>query len=148
MRPDRRQRQAALVAPGEETAARPGIGPARVRVADVGGEEFDVAPGGLVAGVGDQRRDQVPSGSGVVKATDVAEMSAGSWSVGRSSGGSRGSQFRGHDPCSTTNCMITSFIIRKIDGRGDAMIRTKHVHPPAPSPPPHGRLWCRWRVGS
>jgi hypothetical protein len=54
--PDRRQRQAAFVAPGEEPAARARIGPARVRVADVGGEEFDVAPAGLLAGVGDQRR--------------------------------------------------------------------------------------------
>ena len=45
-RPDRGQRQAAIFAPGEELAARPRIGPARVRVADVGGEEFDVAPGG------------------------------------------------------------------------------------------------------
>ena len=62
MRPDRRQRQAALVAPGEETGACPGIGPARIRVADVGGEEFDVAPGGRIAGVGDQRRHQIGVG--------------------------------------------------------------------------------------
>ena len=58
-RPDRGQRQAAIVAPGEELAAGPRIGPARVRVADVGGEEFDVAPGGLLAGVGDQRRHEM-----------------------------------------------------------------------------------------
>ena len=44
MRPDRRQRQAAFLAPGEEPAAGPGVGPARVRVADVGGEELDIAP--------------------------------------------------------------------------------------------------------
>jgi len=50
MRPDRRERQAALVAPGEEADARPGIGTARVGVANVGGEEFDVAPGGQIAG--------------------------------------------------------------------------------------------------
>ena len=34
-------------APGEEPAARAGVGPARVVVVDVGGEEFDVAPAGL-----------------------------------------------------------------------------------------------------
>ena len=56
------RRQAAILAPGEEPAARTGIGPARVRVADVGGEEFDVAPARLVAGVGDQRRDQLAVG--------------------------------------------------------------------------------------
>jgi hypothetical protein len=31
-------------------------------VADVGGEEFHVAPAGGIAGGGDQRRDQVKSG--------------------------------------------------------------------------------------
>ena len=44
MRPDRRRRQAAILAPAEKPVAGPGIGAARVRVADVGGEEFDVAP--------------------------------------------------------------------------------------------------------
>jgi hypothetical protein len=29
------------------------------KVADVGGEEFDIAPAGGVAGVGNQRRDQL-----------------------------------------------------------------------------------------
>ena len=53
------ERQAAILAPGEELAAGPRIGPARVRVADVGGEEFDVAPGGRLAGVGDQRRHEM-----------------------------------------------------------------------------------------
>ena len=59
VRPDRGQRQAAVLAPGEEPAARAGVGPTRVRVADVGGEELDVAPAGRFAGAGDQRRDQV-----------------------------------------------------------------------------------------
>ena len=63
-RPDRRQRQAAILAPGEESRARARIGPARVRVADVGGEEFDVAPGGRLAGVGDQRRHEMGVGRG------------------------------------------------------------------------------------
>ena len=62
MRPDRRQRQAALVAPGEEADARTSVSAARIRVADVDGEEFDVAPGGRVAGVGDQRRHQAGVG--------------------------------------------------------------------------------------
>jgi hypothetical protein len=59
MRPDRRQGQAAFLAPSEEPAARPRIGAPRVGVADVGGEEFDIAPAGGVAGGGDQRRHQV-----------------------------------------------------------------------------------------
>ena len=63
-RPDRGQRQAAILAPGEELAAGPRVSPARVRVADVGGEEFDVAPGGRLAGVGDQRRHEMGVGRG------------------------------------------------------------------------------------
>jgi hypothetical protein len=45
VRPDRRQRQAALLAPGEEGLARAAVSPAGVGVADVRGEEIDVAPG-------------------------------------------------------------------------------------------------------
>jgi hypothetical protein len=56
MRPDRRQRQAVVVTPGEEPGASPRIGAPRIRVADVGGEEFDIAPAGGIAGGGDQRR--------------------------------------------------------------------------------------------
>ena len=59
MRPDRRRRQAAILAPGEEPAARASIGAARVRVTDVGGEEFDIAPRRRVAEIGDQRRDDI-----------------------------------------------------------------------------------------
>jgi hypothetical protein len=55
-RPDRRQRQATVFAPGEELAAGPRVGAPRVRVADVGGEELDIAPAGGIAGGGDQRR--------------------------------------------------------------------------------------------
>ena len=55
-RPNGREREAPLLAPGEEPAAGTGIGPARVVVVDVGGEEFDVAPAGLVAEDGDERR--------------------------------------------------------------------------------------------
>jgi hypothetical protein len=64
IRPDRRQRQAAILAPGEELATGPRVSPARVRVADIGGEEFDVAPGGRFAGVGDQRRHEMAVGRG------------------------------------------------------------------------------------
>jgi hypothetical protein len=39
--PDRCEREAALLAPRKEPGARPGIGPARVRVADIGCEELD-----------------------------------------------------------------------------------------------------------
>ena len=59
MRPDRRRRQAAVLAPCEELVARTRVGPARVRVADIGGEEFDVAPSGFVAEIGDQRRHDI-----------------------------------------------------------------------------------------
>jgi len=58
-RPDRGQRQPAILAPGEELATGPRVSPARVRVADIGGEEFNVAPGGRLASVGDQRRHQM-----------------------------------------------------------------------------------------
>jgi hypothetical protein len=56
MRPDRQWRQAAILAPGEEPAARPRVSPTRVRVADVGREELDIAPRRRVAEIGDQRR--------------------------------------------------------------------------------------------
>ena len=58
----RRQRQPSILAPGEEPATGPRVSPARVRIADVGGEEVDVAPGGGVAGVGDQRRHEMEIG--------------------------------------------------------------------------------------
>ena len=38
-RPDRGQRQPAILAPGEELVAGPRVSPARMRVADVRGEE-------------------------------------------------------------------------------------------------------------
>src|SRR5262245_14247163 len=49
VRPDCCEREPALLAPRKESSARPGIGPARVRVADIRCEELDVAPTGLVA---------------------------------------------------------------------------------------------------
>ena len=58
-RPDRGQRQPAIFAPGEELSTRPRISSARIWIADVSGEEFDIAPGGRLAGVGDQRRHQI-----------------------------------------------------------------------------------------
>ena len=62
MRPDCRKRQAAFVAPGEESCACPGIGAASVVVVDIGGEEFDVAPSGGVAKIGDERRHYIGVG--------------------------------------------------------------------------------------
>src|SRR6202011_2737481 len=59
MGPDRGRREATIFAPGEEPGAGPGVSAARVRVADVGGEEFDVAPGCFVAEIGDQRRHDI-----------------------------------------------------------------------------------------
>src|ERR1700722_18730085 len=54
---DCHQRQAAVVAPAEKLLTCARIGSSRVRVADVGGEEFHIAPSRLVAG--DQRRHQM-----------------------------------------------------------------------------------------
>ena len=55
--PDRSEAAALCFTPVEERGARPGVGPPGIRVADIGGEEIDVAPGGLIAGVGDQGWD-------------------------------------------------------------------------------------------
>ncbi len=46
-----------VVAPGEELADGSGVGGAGILVADVGGEEFEEASGGVVAEVGDEARD-------------------------------------------------------------------------------------------
>ena len=51
------RRHAGARAPGQEFIGGAGIGPARVRVADVGREEFEEAHAGALAGGGDQRRD-------------------------------------------------------------------------------------------
>ena len=56
---DRGQRQPAILTPGEELMAGPRVSPARVRIADIRGKEFNIAPGGRLAGVGDQRRHQM-----------------------------------------------------------------------------------------
>ena len=60
--------------------AGPGIGSACVRVADVGGEEFDRAPGGFLAEIGDQRRHDVRRRWSAVMPAWV--MVAGSWVSG------------------------------------------------------------------
>jgi hypothetical protein len=44
------------VAPPKELTDAAAVGPAGVRVADVGGEEFDEAPRGAIAGASDERR--------------------------------------------------------------------------------------------
>jgi hypothetical protein len=56
---DTGRHEAAILAPGKEPVAGPGVSAARVRVADVGREEFDIAPGRLVAEIGDQGRHHV-----------------------------------------------------------------------------------------
>jgi hypothetical protein len=63
-RPDGRERQSAIFAPGEKPAAGARISAARVIVVDVGGEEFDVAPAGLVVGMGDEGRHYIGVGRG------------------------------------------------------------------------------------
>ena len=50
------RRHADARAPGQKFLGGAVIGPARVRVADVGGEEFEEAHRGALAGGGDQRR--------------------------------------------------------------------------------------------
>jgi hypothetical protein len=77
-RPDGGEREAAALAPRKERAAGAGIGPTRVRVLDVGGEEFDVAPAGRVAGVGDERRHYV----GVGRAGELTRLNDGGELVG------------------------------------------------------------------
>ena len=47
---------AVLIEPGEERAHGAVIGHARVLVADRGGEEFEKAAGGMIAGIGDHDR--------------------------------------------------------------------------------------------
>ena len=50
------------LAPAEELADRLGIGGPGVGVADIDGEEFEEAAGGVVADVGDDGRDAQPVG--------------------------------------------------------------------------------------
>ncbi len=52
----RDRRHAMILAPGQEVGHGAAVGAARVRVADVGGEEFKEAERGALAGSGDQRR--------------------------------------------------------------------------------------------
>jgi hypothetical protein len=59
MWPDRREREAAILAPAEKLVTRPQICPRGVRVADIRREEFDIALGGFVAEIGDERRHDV-----------------------------------------------------------------------------------------
>ena len=68
---DVEQAEAGMVAPVEEFGDRPEVSAAGVRVADVGGEEFDEAAAGMRAARGDQRRH-----GGVV----AVRRMAGSWS--------------------------------------------------------------------
>jgi hypothetical protein len=59
MRPDRREREAAVLTPVEKPVARPQIRPPGVRVADIRREEFDMASGSFVAKIGDERGHDV-----------------------------------------------------------------------------------------
>jgi hypothetical protein len=86
-RPDCHQRQAAVLAPGEELAARPSIGAARVGVADMGGEEVDIAPRRLVAG----RSDKGGNDRSVDRHRDGARQD------------DRGELIRGHAPFPSTH---------------------------------------------
>jgi hypothetical protein len=90
VRPDHSQRQPAAVAPSQEARAGPRIGPSRVRVADVGGKEFNVAPARLLAGVGDQRRHHM----GVRQGGERAGLDGGGDLVGHESADFRLSTIR------------------------------------------------------
>jgi hypothetical protein len=59
-----------MLAPGEEPANGMQVGRAGVPVADGGGEEFQEAAGGVLAGVGDDRRR-----SGLAAGTTVSGRS-------------------------------------------------------------------------
>ena len=39
--------------------ARPEISPARIRITDIGSKEFDIAPRGFLAEIGDKRRHDI-----------------------------------------------------------------------------------------
>ena len=58
------RRHAGIGAPGQEFLRGAGIGAARVRVADVGREEFEKAHAGALAGGRDQRREHGRRGNG------------------------------------------------------------------------------------
>jgi hypothetical protein len=81
-RPDGRQRQSAILAPAEEPAARLRVGASRVWVENVGGGEFDKAPAGGFAGVGDKRRHQ-DGGVGVDRARECTGRCDDRWKVVR-----------------------------------------------------------------
>jgi len=70
-------------AANEDAPAGASIGAALVRITDVGGEEVDVGPGRLVAGGGDQRRDQPTPDSETTVTTPGRSMVARSWLSGQ-----------------------------------------------------------------
>lgn len=55
MGPDRGERKPSILTPRQKSIARPEISPARIRITDIGGKEFDIAPRGFVAEIGDKR---------------------------------------------------------------------------------------------
>jgi len=59
MRPELRQCQTACLGPYQKAAGGARVGPPRVGVADVGGEELDIAPACLLTQIGNQGRDQM-----------------------------------------------------------------------------------------
>ena len=61
--------------------AGPRVSPARVRIADIRGKEFNIAPGGRLVGVGDQRRHQMAV-VGRDRERAGFEGAAGSWWLG------------------------------------------------------------------
>ena len=57
------EREAASLAPPEELTDGLGVGGPGIGVPDVDGEKFQEAAGGMIADVGDDGRDDHPSGS-------------------------------------------------------------------------------------
>ena len=59
MGPDRGERKASILTPRQKPITRSEISPARIGITDIGSKEFDIAPGGLITQVGDDRRYDV-----------------------------------------------------------------------------------------
>jgi hypothetical protein len=116
VRPDRGQRQAVRLAPGKEPRARPRIGPPRIRVADVGGEELDITPAGSGAGT---RRSSAST------ATTPGGLTAGAGRAGVGSPRRKGYTFADE----RTESAIGHDRLASLVGPFDAAQRRIELHP-------------------
>jgi hypothetical protein len=121
-------RAPAIVAPGEELPAGPRVSPARIWIADVGGEKFDVAPGRRFALGGDQRRDQ--------RTVDRGRERAGLEDRGKMGIGGRHSL-----DLAQISCMIKDVIMREIGGERAAAAFRLRSRPFTYSPSLDAHAW-------